>query len=82
MGYFTHVDNTQSYRPDNDENTLYIESVGLASFAELCERIKDHFGDYPLHLLDIRAEHIHTDCVGYDLYDRGDYTDYIVIEKL
>ncbi|MOA42290.1 hypothetical protein D3C78_1643290 [compost metagenome] len=47
---------------------------------DLVERCKEHFGeDFQLEHAEIEAEYIHTSCLGYDLYDAGDWTRYIHI---
>lgn len=83
MGYGIRDGNIQTFTPDDDANTLYIaadwDSIGLDY---LMNRIHDHFGeDANLENFSIASEHIHTDCLGYNRYDRGDYTNYIVITR-
>jgi len=31
--------------------------------------------------LNVRAENIQTDCLGHDMHDSGDYTDFLIIER-
>lgn len=70
------------FTPDNTPDTLYINAkngVTLEDMAILCEA---HFGaGSDPRDLSFSAEHIHTYCIGYDQYDPGDYTNYIVITK-
>lgn len=71
----------KTFEPDNDANTLYLKG-GSYSLTGLIKAAKEHFGpDVMFSDLTIDAEHIHTDCIGYDLYDRADYTDYIIIRR-
>lgn len=82
--YIKHSGGTiENYEPDNDENHLYIEASYGLSLTTLLERIKNHFGqDIDFEDLEISSEHIHTRCLGYDLYDSGDYDEYICIRKI
>ena len=82
MGYYTERDGTTSFRPDDDENTMYIASdYGSISMDEILAKIKEKWGDIGMDNIKIRSEYIHTSCIGYDQYDGGDYTNYIVIER-
>jgi hypothetical protein len=69
--------------PVSDEKTLYVETFCMTSIKEVIERIQDHFGveSVDFEEFTISAEHIQVDCFGYDLYDRGDYEDFIVITR-
>jgi hypothetical protein len=71
----------KSTYPKNDENTLYLDGGWSWPLSELIEKITEHFGQIALDKLDIRAEHIHTRCLTYDLYDSGDWDTYIVITR-
>ena len=82
MGYTTQG-SIKSYWPDNTETTLYLASDSSTSLSDMLERIRDHFGeDVDLSQLRISSEYIHTDCLTYDRYDPGDYTNFIIIEKI
>ena len=70
----------KTFEPDNDENTLYVDPRGM-NLKELLEQISKHFGNISLSELSITAEHIQTDCIGYDKYDSSDYTTYLCIQK-
>ena len=73
----------RSYTPENDKNTLYINSNYISiGFEELQQCIENHFGaEINMADLSIEAEYIHTECLGYDLYDPSDYTRFLVIRK-
>jgi hypothetical protein len=81
MGH-TYRNNGQitDFEPDNDENALYLYGDNI-DLEYLMESIKEYFGDNDLSKYSISAEHIHTSCLGYDLYDSSDYSNYIVIHK-
>lgn len=80
MGYSTRNNGQiKDFQPDNDENTLYV--AGSMTFEELSEAIIAHFGDVTPDQITIESEYIHTSCITYDLYDPGDYTNFIIIRK-
>lgn len=87
MGYTTIKHSGGSYQnfwPDNDENTLYIEAHyrGI-EFEQIIESIKAHFGENSkLEDFTIEAEHVHTECLGYDSYCSGDHTNFLCIQKI
>jgi hypothetical protein len=80
----------KSFTPENTKDMLYIRAnYSSVNLSDLLSQIRSHFGIkdddefyYPVYEdFEITAEHIHTDCIGYDLYDASDYTNYIVIER-
>lgn len=87
MGYFTRPGSLghtiQCFEPDNSATELWIATGWMSSATSLGELIalaRSHFReDVDISQLTITAHHIHTDCIGYDCYDSGDYTDYICI---
>lgn len=84
MGYSTR-NNGQitDYWPDDDENTIHIPSDASSSLQYLIEIAKKKWGD-DIELTDIKIESrlIHTRCIYYDSMDWGDYTDFIIMEKI
>lgn len=85
MGRFKAHNGTESFRPDNGPNDLYIDATwgGSINFNDMLTQIQEYFGEHiKFEDLEITAEHIHTDCLGYDRYDSGDYTNYIHITKI
>lgn len=82
MGY-THNGSITNYEPDDDDNTMYLLSSANYSLAQIIELTKEKWGsDTNFEDIVIEAEKIHTRCLTYDLYDAGDYDDYIVIRKI
>lgn len=84
----------RSFQPENTKYKLYIRAnYSSISLGDLLQQIHSHFeleGDAlnltnaPNNVLDqfsIGAEHIHTDCIGYDQYDPSDWTNFIVIKR-
>ncbi|RJQ30301.1 hypothetical protein C4565_00520 [Candidatus Parcubacteria bacterium] len=78
--YKTDEKGIQSFRPDNSENQFYIPYG--AALSDIIEMAKEKWGDVSLESVCIHSEYIHTDCLGYDVYDSGDYTNYLRIEKM
>lgn len=85
MGYGTRAADLghtiQTFWPDDDENTMYIDTTVYTTMQEIMEKIDEKWAGSSLSNINISAEKIHTDCLGYDLYDDSDYTDFIVIRK-
>ena len=85
MGYGTRDGSIRTFWPDDDENTMYIDSSPMVApicMADLLQKIYEKWEGASLTNITIQAEKIHTDCLGYDLYDPGDYTEFIVIRRL
>lgn len=81
MGYGTRDGGIRTFWPDDDENTLYLDSTLFLSLQELLEKAQEKWPGISLTEIQISAEKIHTDCLGYDLYDPIDYTDFIVLRR-
>jgi hypothetical protein len=84
MPYFTRKHKhgeTRHYRPDDDENTIFIEGSFGVSLKEIQDRIHEKWGCVDPDKIIIEPRHIHTDCLGYDSYDSSDYTDYLMITR-
>lgn len=82
MGEYTARNGTRSFEPDDTDTEFYIATGGCSvDLGLVLERARDKWGqDIVIEDLRLQAEHIHTDCLGYDRYDPGDYTDYIRVE--
>lgn len=76
MGYETQ-NGIKTFTPDNTETELWLPSE--TSMEDLFSAIESHFGDVNTTRLTLSAEHVHTNCLGYDAYDPGDYTNYIKV---
>ena len=68
--------------PQNDDNTIYIDSETNPSLQEILDAAREKWPDIDFKDLNINSEYIHTRCIGYDLYDSNDYDNYIVITKI
>ena len=83
MGYKTRPGTQiQDFWPDDTDTVMYIMSEGMTSLAELQERIDDKWPGSSAENIMISSQKIHTHCLGYDLHDPGDYTDFIIIQKI
>lgn len=70
----------KDFWPDDTHNSFYM--VEAASLSLIMELAKDKFGpDITVDDLIITPEHIHTNCLTYDLHDPGDYTNFLCISK-
>ena len=72
---------TRNVWPQNDENTLYIES-DFYDLDEIINQAKEKWPNVAISDLGVSAEHIHTSCLDYDLYDSSDWTNFIVIRNI
>jgi hypothetical protein len=72
----------RSYWPDDDANTMYLESGKRMSLAAIIEMCKDKWPNADFNDLLFESKEIQTDCLGYDLYDPMDYTDFIIITNV
>lgn len=79
MGIYTDGAGIKCFRPDDTEDTLYFHSD--LTIGEIIDFSKRYFGTDDVSNFIVTAEHIHTDCINYDLYDVSDYTNYIRITK-
>ena len=74
---------TEDYPVDNEKTIYFSSGCGQESLQYIIDRAREHFGyDVSLDDLSIEAEYRHVRCIGYDLYDAGDYQNYIVITRI
>ena len=71
----------RTFWPDDTDTTMYLQSTRPLSSADLLQDIYEKWPDASLENITIGTENIQTDCLGYDLYDAGDYTDFLIITK-
>ena len=82
MGYGTRNNgNIRTFWPDDTETKLYFDSntfhpMGLD---ELLIKVKEKFPEASMTQIRFEVEYIQTDCLGYDLYDPGDYTTFLKV---
>lgn len=82
MGYGTRNNGTiRTFWPDDTENTLHISSDASLNLEELLFKAQKKWPGISLDQIQISADKIHTDCLGYDMYDSSDYTNFIILEK-
>jgi hypothetical protein len=69
----------RTFRPDDTEDTIYINGDNYWDLSEIRGKILEKWPGIEESEISLSAEHVHTDCIGYDKYDPSDYTNYIVI---
>ena len=77
MGY---SNDGKSFSPDDTDTIKYL--YNSITLLDLQERIKEWWPKANINEIHISSEHIHTNAIGYDLYDSSDYTLYLVIEYI
>ena len=81
MGYYTAFNGTRSFEPDDTAECMYLLSDFYTTLNEILDKAKEKWPD-GWKDLDIRPEHIHTRCLGYDCYDHSDYDNYFRITRI
>jgi len=82
MGYYVQ-DGIRNFKPDNTESVFYFPAYGEYTFTEIVDAANEHFSlELTVDDYLVSIEHIHTEAVGYDLYDPFDYTNYFVITRI
>ena len=70
----------KTYWPDDTKDSLYIDAGSTnASGRDILKIAEVKWPGIKMEELEFGAEHIQTDCIGYDLYDRTDYTNFSCI---
>jgi hypothetical protein len=70
----------KTFWPDDTDTEFFLVGgiIGV-SLVEIIARAQAKWPNICHSRIRIEAEHIHTDCLGYDLYDAGDYTMFLKI---
>ena len=71
----------KTYWPDDNDYEMYLMSSHQYSLAAIIYMCKEKWPDADFNDLVFESEKIQTDCLGYDLYDPCDYTDFVVIRR-
>jgi hypothetical protein len=81
MGEYRDHHNRRCFTPDNTSDILYLRADSGYTIEDLRDYAATHFQHDHLQEEDIQigAEYIHTECLGYDRYDPDDYTLYLTI---
>jgi len=69
----------KEFRPADTDTEFYLHTS--ANIEDILLAIKLKWPKISLGDVEISAEHIHTRCLTYDLYDSGDYTDFLKISR-
>lgn len=73
------MNNQNEYWPEDTDTKFYIYKS--TSLSDLLEKIQEKWPGAEMKDITIEAEYIQTDCLGYDLYDPGDYGNFLLITK-
>jgi len=70
------------FQPDDTETEFYLDSSYIKfNLGYVIELARKKWGEsIEIYDIDLEAEYIHTECLGYDRYDPGDYTRYLRVE--
>lgn len=71
----------KSYWPDDTPDVMYITSDSQHSLAAIIDMCKTKWPDADFNDLVFESGEIQTNCLGYDIYDPSDYTDFIIISR-
>jgi hypothetical protein len=80
MGHYTDDRGCQHFEPDNTENEFFVQMTTEVPMEDLIEKATSYF-NLPIDGINISCEYIHTRYLGYDRYDPGDYTLYLVFSR-
>lgn len=70
-----------TFEPANTKDMIYIPADVAVSLDEIIQAAQTQWGaSIDMSRIRVTAEHIQTKCLGYDLYDSGDYTNYLCLE--
>ena len=68
---------SESFWPQDTRKDLYIDRGSGKEGNRIWEMIQEKWPGIKMNEFYMSAEHIHTKCLTYDLYDSSDYTDFI-----
>lgn len=72
----------RGFTPDDTGDKFYLEAgYSGIDLADILDKIQEKWPGLSLHDVTIEAEHIHTHCLGYDLYVSGDHTNYLCVSR-
>lgn len=78
MGYYTRNGGIRCFDPDDTDTEMYLLPNNL-SLEDIIEKTNEKWPGAKFSDIEITSKKIHTDCLGYDLYDPSDWTDYLII---
>ncbi len=67
----------REFWPEDTDTAIYI--AGDCKLSEIQSRIAQKWPGVNADDISIEPDYIHTDCLGYDLFDACDYTNFLVI---
>lgn len=72
----------QTFWPDDTDTEMYLDASQIWTLTEIQARIDEKWPGASSENILFSSQKIHTDCLGYDLYDPFDYTDFIIIRRI
>jgi hypothetical protein len=72
----------KTFWPDDTDTEMYLDASNSWSLSDIHAHIEEKWPGASMENIQLSSEKIHTDCLGYDLYDAGDYTMFIVIRRV
>jgi len=72
------MNNGNEFWPEDTATKIYIP--GDCDMETILERIQAKWPGTNLSNITIEPDYIHTTCLGYDLYDPSDYTNFLIIK--
>lgn len=81
----------RTFWPDDTENEIYLavddcsfESIAVPGMTlkDIMDKTIEKWGpkvNEDFSNISVTAKHVHTDCLGYDSYDRSDHTNFLLI---
>lgn len=70
----------KTFWPDDTDTLFYVSDK--ESLEAIIEKVQVKWPGIDMSSITISAEHIQTDCLGYDRYDSMDYTDFLKITHI
>lgn len=67
------------YWPDDSDFEMYISGDAAPNITDIINWAKQKWPEAKMEEITIEPEHIHTECIYYDLHDPMDYTNFIVL---
>lgn len=84
MGYYKRFGtDITDFTPDDTDTLIHLDGEwGGQSLAEILEKIQEKWPGASAENIRISSQKIQTRCIGYDLHDPMDWTNYIIIERI
>jgi len=71
----------RTFWPDDTDTEIYLDSSTRPTLVEIQQKISEKWPDAWAANITFESQEINTDCLGYDLYDPSDWTNFIIIRR-